>query len=80
MAIMATEKQGLDENLKGKVAFSLRGKKLEIPCILLKINESSPEKRYVIKFITDGKSEEIISHFIFQTQSEIIRELKEKSH
>ena len=78
MAITAQGKQGLEENIKGKATLSLGGKSLEIQGILLRITDSPPQKSVVIQFTPDSKSEEIISHFIFQTQSEIIRELKEK--
>jgi len=78
MAIIAPEKQGLDENIKGKVSLPLRGNSLEIPGTILRVVDEPPGKSYVIQFTPDSKSEEIISHFVFQTQSEIIRELKEK--
>lgn len=78
MAILSPEKKELEENTKGKITLSLRGNRLEIPGKLLKILDAPPQNRFIIQNITDGKSEEVISHFVFQTQSEIIRELKEK--
>lgn len=78
MAVTAPEIKGLNENLKGKVSLSLRGNRLEIPGILLRTLDDPPQQKYIIQLTLDGKSEEVISHFVFQTQSEIIRELKEK--
>jgi hypothetical protein len=78
LAITAPEKERLDENIKGKVSFSLKGNRIEIPGVLLRILEDPPHKRLVFQNTPDSKSEEVISHFVFQTQSEIIRELKEK--
>lgn len=78
IAVMAMEIQGLDEKIKGKVTLSLRGNRLELQGILLRILDAPLQKRFVFQILPDSKSEEIISHFIFQTQSEIIRELKEQ--
>jgi hypothetical protein len=79
MAITAPEKPGFGENIKGKVTLALRGRRLEMPAILLRVLDAPPQKSFVIQCTPDSKSEEIISHFVFQTQSEIIRELKEKA-
>ncbi len=78
MAFTTQEQQGFEENIKGKIGFSLRGNKLEFPAILMRMEDDTPEKRFIVRYTPDNKSEEIISHFVFQTQSEIIRELKEK--
>jgi hypothetical protein len=77
VAIIAPEKQGIDENARVKLTFSLRGHGVDIPGTVLRVVDEPPRKSYVIQFTPDSKSEEIISHFVFQTQSEIIRELKE---
>jgi hypothetical protein len=78
MAIIAPEKQGIDENARVKLTFSLRGHGVEIPGTVLRVIDESPRKSYVIHFTPDSKSDATISQYIFQTQSEIIRELKEK--
>jgi hypothetical protein len=78
MAIIAPEKQGIDENARVKLTFSLRGHGLEIHGTVLRVFDEPPLKHYVIQFSPDSKSDATISQYIFQTQSEIIRELKEK--
>ena len=78
MAFLAPDKQGIEDNTRGLISFSLKGNRLEFPAILLRIDDEPPEKRFVFQFNLDSKSETHISHFVFQTQSEIIRELKDK--
>lgn len=77
MAIIAPETAALNENAKGEVNLSLRGINVHSQAFLLRVDDAPPNKKFVFRFVPDGKSEEIISHFIFQTQSEIIRELKD---
>lgn len=79
MAIIAPEKEGIDENARVKLTFSLRGHGVEIPGTVLRVVDEPPRKGYVIQFTPDSKSDATISQYIFQTQSEIIRELKEKA-
>jgi hypothetical protein len=78
MAIIAPGKQDIDENARVNLTFSLRGHRLEIPGTILRVLDEPPRKSYVIQIKPDSKSDATISQFIFQTQSEIIRELKEK--
>jgi hypothetical protein len=78
VSITAPDNPGFDENIKGKVTLSLRGNKLEFPGVILRIHDAPPQKSFAIQYTPDGKSEGIISNYVFQTQSEIIRELKEK--
>jgi hypothetical protein len=78
IAIIAPERVGFNENTRGEIDCSLRGNRLHFPATLLRAVDAPPQKKFVFQFTPDKKSEEIISHFVFQTQSEIIRELKEK--
>jgi hypothetical protein len=74
VAIKAPKGNSLDESIKGMVSLNLPGKKLNVPGRLLKIQE---EDLYVFELEVNDKSEKVLSHFIFQQQSQIIRELKE---
>ncbi len=78
MAFTAPGQQGIEENLQGQIAFALRGKRLAFPAILVRMEDDPPQQRFIIQYTPESKYEEVISHFAFQTQSEIIRELKEK--
>jgi hypothetical protein len=78
VAIIAPETQGIDENARVKLTLSLRGHGVEITGTVLRVVDEPPGKSYVIQFTPDSKSDATISQYIFQTQSEIIRELKEK--
>jgi len=74
VAIKASKGSILDESIEGKISLYLPGKKLEVPGKLLKIQE---EGIYVFVLEVNEKSENVLSHFIFQQQCQIIRELKE---
>jgi hypothetical protein len=74
VAIKAPKGSAPDESIEGTVTLYLPGKKLEVPGKLLKIQNDS---LYVFQLVLDEKNENALSHFIFQQQSQIIRELKE---
>jgi hypothetical protein len=74
VAIKAPKESIPDESIEGTVSLYLPGKKLEVPGKLLKVQE---ESIYVFELVVDEKSEKVLSHFIFQQQCQIIRELKE---
>jgi hypothetical protein len=76
--IISPDKCGIENNAMGTVYLYLRGTKLEVPCKLLRGVESPDGNRYIVEFESDTKSERIISKFIFEIQSEIIRELKDQ--
>ena len=78
MAINAPEKPEVKENKKGEISVSLHGSRLQIQAILLRIADACPEKVYAFMFTPDSRNDMIISQFVFQTQSEVIRELKDK--
>jgi hypothetical protein len=78
MAVSGGEKPGIEANVKGEVSFTLRGVPLVFPAHLLRIDDEPPQKRYIFQYAPDSKIESHISHYVFQTQSEIIRELKDK--
>jgi hypothetical protein len=79
VSIQAPEKPGLDLSARGMLVMMLRGAKLEMPGKVLTIIGDSAGKRYVIEVDASGKTENCISQFIFQLQSEIIRELKDQA-
>jgi len=74
VAIKTPKGSILEENIKGMVSICLPDAKLEVPGKLLK---KQGEDVYVFELEIDTKSEKIISQFIFQQQSQIIRELKD---
>jgi hypothetical protein len=78
LAIIAPEIQGVAENARVKLTLSLRGHGVELTGTVLRVLDEAPRKIYVIQYNPDSKSDATISQYIFQTQSEIIRELKEK--
>lgn len=79
VAILAPKGYDIKENAKGMVTLYLPGAKLEIPGTFLRVDEQHPMQKYIIKLEADAKSEKSISHFIFQEQVGILRELKEMS-
>jgi hypothetical protein len=74
VAIKTPEGSILEENIQGMVSIFLPDAKLEMPGKLLKKQGADV---YVFELEVDSKSEKILSQFIFQQQSQIIRELKE---
>jgi hypothetical protein len=78
VAILATENFGIEENASGMVKLWLQGTKLEVPGKVIKVLDDSISKNFIIQWEAGPKSEEVISQFIFQTQSEIIRKLKDQ--
>ena len=74
VAIKAPKECILEEHVEGTVSIWLPDAKLEVPGKLLK---KQGEDIYVFGLEVDSKSEKILSQFIFQQQSQIIRELKD---
>jgi hypothetical protein len=69
----------LNEALKGNLAVSLQGRRVCSPGLLLNQFSQPPGDKFAFQLMPNTKVEEVISHFVFQTQSEIIRELKERA-
>ncbi|HOP40929.1 MAG TPA: PilZ domain-containing protein [Geobacteraceae bacterium] len=67
----------LEENIEGLVSISLSDIVLELRGKILKASHNASSANFVIELELDGKSEKLISQFIFAQQSQIIRELKE---
>jgi hypothetical protein len=78
VAIIAPENCGIEEDLSGVVNLNLSGTKLEVPGKVLRIHNEADSRYIVIQLEADGKNERAISQFVFQTQNEIIRELKDQ--
>lgn len=76
VAILASQANDIKENAKGTVTLSLPTAKLNIPGTFLRADEQQDLKKYVIKLDTDAKSEQILSQFVFQEQSGILKEMK----
>ncbi|HTY20721.1 MAG TPA: PilZ domain-containing protein [Geobacteraceae bacterium] len=74
VAIKAPKGSSLEENVKGTVSIWLPGATLEVPAKLLKIQG---DEVFIFELEIDEKSEMVLSQFIFQQQSQIIRELRE---
>lgn len=74
VAIKAPKGSVLEEDVKGKVSIWLPDAKVEVPGKLLKMQG---EDIYIFVLESDEKSEKVLSQFIFQQQSQIIRELKD---
>lgn len=74
VAIKAPNGSVLEENAKGTVSIWLPDAKLDVPGKLLKMQDKD---LYVFELESDDKSEQALSQFIFQQQSQIIRELKD---
>jgi hypothetical protein len=74
VAIKAPKECILEECVEGTVTLWLPDVKLDLPAKLLK---KQVEGVYVFKLEVDARSEKILSQFIFQQQSQIIRELKD---
>jgi c-di-GMP-binding flagellar brake protein YcgR len=77
VAIQAPQAIEIKQNARGMVTLCLPAAKLEIPGTFLRVDELQGSHKYIIQLETDPKSEKIISHFIFQEQIEILRELKD---
>jgi len=78
LAIMAPEMGWVHENIRGEIIFFLSGARLSFPATLLRMADAPPQKIFAFQCKPDGNSEKLIANLVFQTQSEIIRELKEK--
>ncbi len=74
VAIKAPSGCILEENPQGTVSLWLPGATLEVPGRLLKVQA---DDLFIFALEVDDKSEKVLSQFIFQQQSHIIRELKE---
>jgi hypothetical protein len=74
VAIRAPKECMLEENAEGTVSIWLPDAKLDLPGKLLK---KQGDDIYVFALEVDVKSEKILSQFIFQQQSQIIRELRD---
>lgn len=74
VAIKAPSGCILDENPQGTVSLWLPGATLEVPGRLLKVQA---DDLFIFALEVDDRSEKVLSQFIFQQQSHIIRELKE---
>jgi len=74
VAIKAPNGSILEQNSTGTVGIRFPDVLLEMPGRLLKMQG---EDIYIFSLEVDNKSEKILSQFIFQQQSQIIRELKE---
>jgi c-di-GMP-binding flagellar brake protein YcgR len=79
VAVVAPSGCEIKENAKGTVTLCLPAAKLEIAGTFLRVDDQQGSSKYIIKLETDPKSEKLISHFIFQEQIEILRELKDMS-
>jgi c-di-GMP-binding flagellar brake protein YcgR len=77
VAIVAPKGSDIKENAKVMVTLYLPAAKLDLPGAFLRVEEQHPLQKYIFKLETDPKSEKIISHFIFQEQIGILRELKD---
>jgi hypothetical protein len=77
VAIMAPRESLMADDAKGIVTLCLPATTLEIPGTLLRVDEQHSAKKFIIKLEMDPKSEKIISQFIFQEQTGILRELKD---
>ena len=79
VAILAPQGSAIKENANVTVTLYLPAAKLDIPGTFLRSDEQHPLQKYIIKLDADPRSEKIISHFIFQEQIGILRELKDMS-
>jgi len=79
LTILAPAQPGCDQILVGTVYFALSGIAMEVPATLLRVLDVDGAKKYVIKLDAGPKEERLVSQFIFQIQTDIIRELKERA-
>lgn len=77
VAILAPKGSDIKENAMGMVTLYLPAATLDLPGTFLRSDEQHPLQKYIIKLDTDPRSEKVISHFIFQEQIGILRELKD---
>jgi c-di-GMP-binding flagellar brake protein YcgR len=61
----------------GTLLLSLGDKPISLPSRLLKIDMAAGEQHYIFEFEASSRDEIAISHFIFQRQVEIIKDLKD---
>lgn len=78
LSIAAPKEKVLMGNVKGVVSIELSDTRLEIPGMLLKVNEDDSANKFIIELEVDARCEQLISQFIYSQQSRIIRELKDK--
>ena len=77
VAIIAPREDNLYTNAKGMATLWLPAATLEIPGVLLRIEEQHSSVKYIVRLDMDPKNEIIISKFIFGQQIMILRELKD---
>jgi hypothetical protein len=78
LSMLVADRLSLDEGLSGMLSVSIPGMVLDIPGVLLRILSTENLYKYVFRLETTSKIELAISQFIFQLQTEIIRELKDQ--
>jgi hypothetical protein len=78
VAIRALETCDIQDNQDGRLDMFLNGAKVELPGKILRVHTKEPPIKIVVQMEAEGKNERAISQFVFQTQKEIIRELKDQ--
>lgn len=76
VSISVPGETAIEENVTGALSIFLPNATLELNGKLLKVEQGESFTRFVITLELDGKSEQIVSQFIFSQQGRIIRELK----
>ena len=77
MCVCAEPSDAVETQTEGVLAVVLDTARMEIPATLLKVFDEDGVTKYVFELDADSKIESKISHFIFQRQLEIIREIKD---
>ncbi len=78
IAIQAPKDSDIEENLASRISLILSGTKFDVPGKVLRVHNNESSREIAIQMEVDGKNERALSQFIFQTQNEIIREMKDQ--
>lgn len=79
LSFLAPERSDISGEIVGEVSVFLAESVLDVPARLLRVLDDGASKRYILNLEPTARIENSISQFIFQQQTEIIKELKGRS-
>ncbi|MBJ6726475.1 PilZ domain-containing protein [Geomesophilobacter sediminis] len=76
LSFVTAECPEVDEEIEGEASIAVSGSLVDVPAKLLRVLEDDDGKKYILRLNPTTRIENIIGQFIFQQQSEIIKELR----
>ena len=76
LSFVTDECPEIDEEIEGEACIRLSGSMVDVPAKLLRVVEEDIGKKYILRLSPTTRIENVIGQFIFQQQSEIIKELR----